>query len=146
MTLFAYPRLIATIEMAHGEGLLLPKCILLVDDSAIVRTGLRRAFEFSGWEVCGEAANGREGIEKAERLKPHLIVLDLAMPEMNGISAARVLRRTMPKVPLILFTTYGEMIAVEDAREAGISEIVPKSEPIKVLLQVAERLVSSAAA
>ena len=124
----------------------MPKCILLVDDSAIVRTGLRRAFEFLGWEVCGEATNGREGIQKAEELKPHLIVLDLAMPEMNGITAARILNRTMPHVPLILFTTYGEMIAPEDARAAGISEIVPKSEPIKVLLQAAERLVAAPAA
>ena len=122
------------------------KCILLVDDSAIVRSGLRRAFEFQGWEVCGEAKNGREGIEKAEQLNPNVIVLDLAMPEMNGITAARILKRTRPKISLILFTTYGDLLGAEDARAAGISAIVAKTEPIAVLLKAAERLVAAPAA
>lgn len=124
----------------------MPKCILLVDDSAIVRSGLRRAFELQGWEVCGEAKNGREGIEKAEQLNPNVIVLDLAMPEMNGITAARILKRTRPKISLILFTTYGDLLGAEDARAAGISAIVAKTEPIAVLLKAAERLVAAPAA
>lgn len=121
------------------------KCILLVDDSAIVRSGLRRAFEFQGWEVCGEAKNGREGIEKAEQLNPNVIVLDLAMPEMNGITAARILKRRRPKISLILFTTYGDSLGAEGAR-AAISAIVAKTEPVAVLLKAAERLVAAPAA
>jgi chemotaxis response regulator CheB len=64
----------------------LPKRILIVDDNPVIRDTLREVLEQeSGWEVCGEAANGREGIEKAQQLKPDLIVLDLSMPVMNGI-------------------------------------------------------------
>jgi chemotaxis response regulator CheB len=63
-----------------------PKHFLIIDDSPIMRKTLRQALERqAGWEVCGEAADGREGIEKAQQLKPDLIVLDLAMPVMNGL-------------------------------------------------------------
>jgi YesN/AraC family two-component response regulator len=59
-------------------------CILLVDDNALVRTNLRWAFEEAGWEVCGEAASGHEAIEKVKELQPHVIVVDLSMPEWMG--------------------------------------------------------------
>jgi CheY-like chemotaxis protein len=72
------------------------KCILLVDDSAIVRHSIRQVFEAHGYLICGEAENGQEAIEKAEKLHPDLVVLDLSMPGMNGLEAARILSRTMP--------------------------------------------------
>ena len=75
----------------------LRNCVLLVDDSPEIRHSLRRMFEHAGWEVCGEAANGLKAIEEAARLQPQLIVLDVAMPEMNGLIAARILKRAMPK-------------------------------------------------
>ena len=60
------------------------------------------------FEVCGEAENGRVAIEKAQLLRPDLIVLDLSMPEMNGFEAARVLKRVMPTVPLIMYSAFGD--------------------------------------
>jgi len=78
----------------------MPKCILIVDDSAVVRKTLRQTLEWQkGWEVCGEAANGRDGIETAQRLKPDLVLLDFSMPVMNGLEAARELKRLLPYVP-----------------------------------------------
>lgn len=83
----------------------MPKRILIVDDSAVLRKTLRQTLErHDGWEVCGEAANGREGVEKAQRLKPDLILLDSSMPALNGLEAARQLKRLLPSVPLLMFT------------------------------------------
>jgi CheY-like chemotaxis protein len=80
------------------------KCILIVDDNAVIRRSLRRILEsVDGWQVCGEAADGQEGIEKAKELDPDLIILDLSMPRLNGLEAARILSKAMPKIPLLMF-------------------------------------------
>jgi DNA-binding NarL/FixJ family response regulator len=77
-----------------------PKFILIVDDSPVVRKAERQTLELQdGWKVCGEAVNGREGIEKAQQLRPDVIVLDLSRPLMNGLEAARELKRLLPFIP-----------------------------------------------
>ena len=116
------------------------KCILLVDDSAVVRHGIREVFEAHGYLICGEAANGQEAIEQAEKLHPDLVVLDLSMPVMNGLEAARILSRTMPCVPLILFSNYSDMFREEDARSAGISAVVSKDKSASILVSTAHSL------
>jgi YesN/AraC family two-component response regulator len=79
------------------------KSILIVDDSHLVRRALRRMIEDSNqFVVCGEAANGKEAIDQAAKLRPDLVVLDMSMPEMNGLEAAQVLKQILPTVPLIL--------------------------------------------
>jgi DNA-binding NarL/FixJ family response regulator len=107
-------------------------CVLLVDDSAPIRQSLRRAFEQAGWQVCGEAGNGREAIAKAGDLHPQVVVLDLAMPEMNGITAARILKRMLPEVPLILFTMDGDVFDAEEAN--SLARIIHIFEDNKSLL------------
>ena len=88
------------------------KSILIADDSATIRTLIRAFIENrAGFEVCGEAVDGADAIEKAKELKPDLIILDLAMPRMNGAAAASVLKRRMPKIPIILFTMYDELMS-----------------------------------
>jgi DNA-binding NarL/FixJ family response regulator len=112
-----------------------PKRILIVDDSPVVRKTLHQTLERQDdWEICGEAANGREGIEKALRLKPDVIVLDLAMPVMNGLQAARELTRLLPSVPLIMFTSYQTAQLKQEALSAGIRVIVSKSGLIGTLV------------
>jgi DNA-binding NarL/FixJ family response regulator len=96
--------------------------------------------------VCGEAENGREAIEKAQELHPDLIVLDLSMPVMNGTDAAKVLKRLMPGVPLIIFSWYSDVFSPEEARSAGVSALVSKSEPISLLVCKARALLHSFAA
>ena len=113
------------------------KTILLVDDNPAIRTLARKYLESeAGIVVCGEAADGLEGVQKALEFSPDLIVMDLAMPRMGGVEAARQLKRRLPKVPIVLFTLYAEMVSSSDAREAGIWAIISKSEPQKLLPEV----------
>ena len=123
------------------------KSILIVDDSEFIRQALSELFRReSDFEVSGEAGNGKEAIEKAQRLRPDLIVLDLLMPVMNGLDAARILRRLMPATPLIMYSAFGDKLAEHQARLIGISEVVSKSEDASVLIDKARGLLRSNAA
>ena len=105
----------------------MPKSVLLVDDNAVIRHALRHLFTAEAdFDICGEAENGREAIAKAQELHPDLIVMDLSMPVMNGIDAARVLKRLMPTVPLIIFSEYSDVFSESEARSAGVSALVSK--------------------
>jgi len=90
--------------------------------------------------VCGEAANGNEAIREAQVLSPDLIVLDLAMPVMNGLEAARRLRRLMPTVPLIMYSGIGDRYVEQQARFIGISALISKAEPPGALVSRARML------
>jgi DNA-binding NarL/FixJ family response regulator len=130
------------------NGLQLPKYVLIVDDSGVVRKALREFLERQdGWEVCGEAANGREGIEKAQQLKPDVIVLDLSMPVMNGLEAARELTRLLPSVPLVMWTSFETTHLKQTVLSAGVRTIVSKSdlEGLFSSMQVLLKPVSGAA-
>jgi DNA-binding NarL/FixJ family response regulator len=123
------------------------KSVLIVDDSAFIRQALCELFKREAdFEVCGEAENGKDAIEKAKELRPDLIVLDLSMPVMNGFDAARVLKRLMPTVPLIMYSAFGDEYAEHQARLIGISEVVSKSEHASVLIHKARSLFYSTAA
>ena len=117
------------------------KSILLVDDSPSIRTLIRWHLEFRpSLEVCGEASDGIEAVEKAQQLSPDLIVMDFSMPRMNGVEAARELKQKMPHIPIVLFTAYENALSVSDAKEAGISAIVPKCQSHKLLSQIMDIL------
>lgn len=117
------------------------KSVLIVDDNAAFRRVLRHLFTSQeDFAVCGEAENGREAIEKAQELHPDLIVMDLAMPVMGGIDAARVLSRLMPTVPLVVLSGYSHVFSETEFRSTGISALVSKSEHISVLLGRARAL------
>jgi DNA-binding NarL/FixJ family response regulator len=123
------------------------KSVLIVDDVEIIRRALCELFTSEAdFDVCGEAEDGREAIEKAQELHPDLIVLDLSMPGMNGIDAARALRRLMPAVPLIIFSEYSDAFSAEEAHSAGISALGSKSEHLSVLLGTARALLYPMAA
>lgn len=122
-------------------ALKLTDSVMLVDDSAIFRGVLRRTLEAAGWTVCGEATDGRDAIEKAGQLQPRIILLDLAMPGMNGLTAARHLKEILPDVRLILLTGHGDLFKSAEASSAGIDAVVSKSEPIPELLAKAKNFV-----
>lgn len=117
-----------------------PSRVLIVDDHPAIRRALHREFERAGWEVCGSASNGSEAIAKTEQLLPELVILDLAMPEMNGLTTARILKRTFPEIHVILFTGHGDLFKQDEAMAAGISAVCSKSEPLKNLLDKARTL------
>ena len=118
--------------------------ILIADDSVSIRQGLCELFEREeDFNVCGDAENGREAVEMAQILHPDLILLDLSMPVMNGLDAARVLNRVMPEVPLIMYSAFSDSFTEKEARAAGISVLVSKSENTSVLLGKARSLVEA---
>ena len=123
------------------------KSVLVVDDNAAIRQALCLALTSeSDFDVCGEAENGREAIEKAQALQPDLIVMDLSMPVMNGIDAAHALKTLMPMVPVIMFSEYSDVFSEQEARSAGVSALVSKSEHVSVLIEKARALLYPTAA
>ena len=100
---------------------------MIVDDHAVIRRMLRALFQAEDLEVS-EAANGAEGVQKAQEVRPGLIILDLSMPVMNGLEAARALKVLMPHVPLLMFTNYEGVVLEREARSAGVSAVVAKSD------------------
>ena len=123
------------------------KLVLIADDNIVVRRALRQVFQYeSDFEVCGEAGNGREAIERAEQCKPDLVVMDLSMPIMNGLDAARAIKRVLPEVPVIMFSNYSDKFSEEEARSAGISAMVSKTESVTVRVTKARLLVNQIAA
>jgi len=117
------------------------KSVLVADDHPTVRHLIRSAFENKAdFVVCGEARNGQEAVEKAEALRPDLVVLDLSMPGMNGLAAARLLKQSTPSITVILFSDYLDVLAEGDRDFAGISAVVSKSQPLSVLIDQARHL------
>ena len=121
------------------------KQILIADDSSIVRRILSMFLQTRrNIEVCGEAANGTEAIEKAKLLRPDLIVLDLAMPEMNGAEAASVLKKIMPNVPIVIFSMYSENIGRSLTSAIGVDMVISKPDGMIALMEAIDALLSPA--
>src|SRR5579863_1162724 len=107
----------------------MPKRVLIADDSYDMRQLLCRVFEAEeGFEMCSEAVDGADAVAKARQCRPDLVILDLSMPVMNGLAAARIIHREMPGVPIILYTLYAQAIQQSEANAAGIRRVVPKTE------------------
>ncbi len=93
--------------------------ILLADDHEVVRRGLKELLEAQpGWEVVDEATNGREAIEKAERLKPDVVILDIAMPALNGLEATRQISESLPRTEILILTVNDSEQLVRTVLEA----------------------------
>ncbi len=122
----------------------LGKRILVIDDGDSVRDIIRIFLEHAGFEVCGEAADGVEAIEQAKKLKPDLIVLDLAMPRMNGAEAASVLSKTMPHVPIVLLTLYQNMLGPSLASAVGVKAVLDKTDGMDKLVACVRSLLQPA--
>jgi len=110
--------------------------ILIVDDYEIVRSGLRRLVERqSGWEVCGEAVNGKEAIEKSLALNPDLVLMDVSMPVMSGIEAARQIRDLSPVTKIVILSLHDDESITAEAKNAGADAYVVKACPSEILLK-----------
>jgi DNA-binding NarL/FixJ family response regulator len=124
---------------------LMPRTILIVDDNAHIRKSLRWLLEQElDWQVCGEASNGAEGVSAAARLKPDVVLLDLSMPVMNGIDAARELKKLIPKTHLLMFTSFPTPVIEDAARSVGIEAFVAKSDGATTLLENLHRIAAPA--
>jgi CheY-like chemotaxis protein len=102
--------------------------ILIVDDSEATRRLLRAIIGSREWSVCGEAENGLLGVEQYEALKPDLVIIDLALPDMNGIEVAKRMSSLDGSIPLVLFTILDLEGLEGPARQAGICQVVSKAQ------------------
>ncbi len=106
-----------------------PVRILVVDDSELMRRCLRNLLEQEDqWKVCCEAANGREAIEKVQQSTPDVIVLDFQMPEMNGLDAAREIRKRSPEIPILMVTLHMSAQLEHQAKKIGIRGACDKND------------------
>lgn len=123
----------------------MPKRILLVDDNSLTRSLIRTFLETQAHvEVCGEASDGTEGLEKGLELKPDLVVMDFSMPRVNGLQAAFMLHKIAPEIPIILFTLFKDGILDRLAQAAGVASVVSKSDELTFLADEVQRLTSRA--
>src|SRR4051794_19256167 len=115
--------------------------ILLADDHDVVRRGLSDMLNaHAGWRVCGEASNGRDAVKMAQRLKPDVAVLDLSMPELNGLEATRRIRGALPRTEVLIFTMHETQQLISEVLAAGARGYVLKSDAGRYLLSAVEAL------
>jgi len=112
----------------------MPIRIVLADDHVLVRQSLRSLLEREGFQVAGEASDGQECVRQVEMLHPDIAVLDISMPILNGLDAAREMSRTSPKTKTILLTQHDEGQYISEALEAGVKGYVLKSQVANDLL------------
>jgi len=113
--------------------------ILVVDDHPVVRHGLRTLLgAHAEWEIIDEAADGIEAVDKADRLKPDVIVLDITMPRMSGLEACRLIRKRVPASEILFVTQHDSPHMMREAMEAGARGYVVKSNASRDLLAAVE--------
>jgi len=115
--------------------------VLVADDHALLRQGIRSLLEARlGWQVVGEAVNGREAVEKAAQLKPDLVLLDITMPELNGIEATRQILKAVPETEVLILTMHESEKTMREVLQAGARGFVLKSEAPSDLLSSIQAL------
>jgi DNA-binding NarL/FixJ family response regulator len=118
----------------------MPIRVLLADDHAVVRHGLRALLEKDGLQVAGEASDGQEAVRLAPAVRPDVAILDISMPLLNGLEAARELRKASPQIKIILLTRHDEPQYVTEALRAGVKGYVLKSQAANDLVQAIEQV------
>jgi two-component system response regulator NreC len=118
-----------------------PLRILIADDHDVMRQGTRSVVERQpDWEVCGVASNGRDAVAQATDLKPDIVIMDMTMPELNGIDAAVQIKRRLPRTEILIFTAHESDDLIRDAFQAGVKSFILKSEAHQLLVEAIESL------
>jgi DNA-binding NarL/FixJ family response regulator len=113
--------------------------ILVVDDHPVVRHGLRTLLgAHAEWEIVDEAGDGLEAVDKADRLRPDVVVLDITMPKMCGLEACRLIRKTVPEAEILIVTQHDSPHMMREALDAGARGYVVKSNAARDLLAAVE--------
>jgi DNA-binding NarL/FixJ family response regulator len=115
--------------------------ILVADDHSLMRRGVKALLQTHiGWEVCGEALTGREAVVKAEKLKPDIVTLDIGMPDLNGLEAAKRIRKVSPETEILILSVHYSDQLIQDILEAGIRGYIVKSDSDRDLTIAVETL------
>jgi len=109
--------------------------VLIADDHEAVRRGLRSAVWGAGWEVCGEATNGREAIAKVRELNPDVVILDVSMPVMGGLEAAPEILKSSARIRVVVFTMHESQQIRNEMARIGVHGVAIKSSPLSDLLE-----------
>jgi DNA-binding NarL/FixJ family response regulator len=118
-----------------------PVRIVVADDHDIIRLGLKNLLTArAGWEICGEAKTGREAVALAEQFKPDIVVLDISMPDLNGLEAARRIHKLFPKMGILILTLHFSDVLVRDIVAAGARGYIMKSDADRDLVSAVEAL------
>jgi DNA-binding NarL/FixJ family response regulator len=121
-----------------------PLRILAADDHDILRRGLKQLLTARpGWEICAEAKTGREAVSLAEQHKPDIVVMDVSMPDLNGLEAARRIHKALPKTGIIMLTLHFSDQLVKDIVESGARAYVMKSDADRDLVNAVEALANN---
>jgi DNA-binding NarL/FixJ family response regulator len=114
--------------------------ILIADDSEVVRRGVRNILTSTSWEVCGEAIDGPDAIQKATELLPDLVLLDISMPGLSGLDVARLLREKVPATSILVMSQHDPSVLLPRALEAGAQACIDKSRLALDLVPAIERI------
>jgi len=115
--------------------------ILIADDHDLMRRGIKTLLQsHAGWEVCGEAKTGREVVDKAEKLKPDIVILDIGMPDLNGVEAARRIRKASAATEVLILSMHYSDQLIREIVEAGVRGYVVKSDSDRDLVIAVENL------
>ena len=123
------------------ENMLKPLRILIADDHDLMRRGVRTTLQSRvGWEICGEAKTGREAVAKTEELKPDILVLDISMPDLNGVEAARKIRKASPNTEILILSMHYSDQLIREIVDAGVRGYIVKSDSDRDLIIAVETL------
>lgn len=114
--------------------------ILIADDHEAVRRGLRSALSGAEWQICGEAVDGRDAIQKTMELKPDLVILDVSMPNVGGLEAAREILKSSKQTKILIFTMHESKQIREETAAIGVHAMAVKSAPLSTLLATIDSL------
>jgi DNA-binding NarL/FixJ family response regulator len=115
--------------------------ILVADDHDLLRRGVKTLLQsHAGWEVCGEANTGREAVAKAKELKPNIVILDISMPDLNGVDAAKRIRKDSPDTEVLILSVHFSDQLIREILEAGVRGYVVKSDSDRDLVLAVETL------
>jgi DNA-binding NarL/FixJ family response regulator len=117
-----------------------PVRIIVADDHEVVRTGLRTLLEKRNWQVVAEAANGREALDLVRQLRPDVVILDISMPELNGLEATRRILQEAPHTEVLILTMHLSDQVVRDVLQAGARGYLLKSDAARDLVAAVEAL------
>jgi DNA-binding NarL/FixJ family response regulator len=123
------------------ENIVKPLRILIADDHDLMRRGVKTLLlSHAGWEICGEAKTGREAVTKAESLKPDILVLDISMPDLNGVEAARRIRKSSPGTEILILSMHYSDQLIREIVDAGVRGYIVKSDSDRDLIIAVETL------
>jgi len=114
--------------------------VVLIDDHKLVRQAVKRALTDNGFDVIGEAGDGEEGIRLVDETNPEIVMLDITMPVMDGLSALKIIKANKPDVRVIMLTMHGEASVVNQAINSGATAFMTKDAPMAEVVEIVKKV------